>query len=644
MRLLARILPVLFALLLLAGCDPAGDAWLACLFGDRMACDQLLNPAPPPPPPVEGTPAAPTGLTAVVSGGPVFLDWQNSPETDVEHYLVYEATYDHASNLSYDQFGRADRSEFLDTFLHVDGTTYFWRVTAVDRDGNESPPSEPVSMVYCSPGHVCDAPPGPPAAPTGLTVVSQDAEGIGLGWNAVHEPDIENYFVYRSTTSGQYGDALFSVTQLDTEAIVSATTYGLQPFTTYYFAVTAIDGDGDGRESPRSNEVRVRFCPATVAGCPAAPPATTGLRLVSRDANGIALDWDDNGASRFAVYDDVIGSPERRLAVTIESAFLHVAPSTDRHSYSVAAIDGEGRLGPRTSALEVEWCGAANPTCARAPRTPTGLAATPQPFAVALDWNDNPATDLSGYRVWMATQQDGPYSTVHSGLVTASQRTVFDLPPNQVRWFRVTAVDSANRESAPSASVSAAACGEVCHPSISSLRRVGPKSFPFALTVDAVLNGIGTTRRDGETILGSGYRVAGSFALDRAPKGLDPDLRRAVAAGLHGTWAADVDWTVSPASGATKHGVALLTFADAALGRVCLAFDETSKVKKRGQARSIVTNGTFAFVGGSASAAQLLGGGSYAVTTAADGSLAYAGKGVTAAGGPLPAECAAMRG
>jgi hypothetical protein len=48
---------------------------------------------------------------------------------------------------------------------------------------------------------------------------------------------------------------------------------------------------------------------------------------------------------------------------------------------------------------------------------PTGLTATRQPFAVALDWNDNTETDLRGYKVWMATQEAGPYSTTHSGVV-----------------------------------------------------------------------------------------------------------------------------------------------------------------------------------------------------------------------------------
>src|SRR3954451_22235607 len=120
MRLLVRTLPVLLVVLALTACDPGDDSWLACVFGDRVACDALENPTPPPPPPVEGAPAAPAGLTMELSGDAVFLDWANSPESDVRHYVVYEATYDRASNLSYNRLGQVDRSEFLDTFLHSD--------------------------------------------------------------------------------------------------------------------------------------------------------------------------------------------------------------------------------------------------------------------------------------------------------------------------------------------------------------------------------------------------------------------------------------------------------------------------------------------------------------------------------------------
>jgi hypothetical protein len=90
-RIWAALPPVL-ALLLLPGCEPGQDRWLACLFGDRVACERVLDTAPPPPPPVEGAPAPPTGLTAEITAEGVFLNWDQNPETDVREYTVYQAT------------------------------------------------------------------------------------------------------------------------------------------------------------------------------------------------------------------------------------------------------------------------------------------------------------------------------------------------------------------------------------------------------------------------------------------------------------------------------------------------------------------------------------------------------------------------
>jgi hypothetical protein len=101
---------------------------------------------------------------------------------------------------------------------------------------------------------------------------------------------------------------------------------------------------------------------------------------------------------------------------------------------------------------------------------------------------------------------------------------------------------------------------------------------------------------------------------------------------------------VQPGSGGATRGVALATFSDAALGRACLAFEDSTKVKRRGTARSVVTNGTLTFLGGSQAAARLLGGGDYAVEARPDGALHYDGKGVPATGGPLPPVCGALAG
>ncbi len=87
----------------------------------------------------------------------------------------------------------------------------------------------------------------PPAAPTSLAI-STNMAMFELTWDANSEPDLAFYSVYRSTTSGSYGDPIAS--GLTTNAFnTGAPTVG----TDYYYLVTA--SDGSANESAGSGEV-----------------------------------------------------------------------------------------------------------------------------------------------------------------------------------------------------------------------------------------------------------------------------------------------------------------------------------------------------------------------------------------------------
>jgi hypothetical protein len=94
-------------------------------------------------------PAAPQGLAVVfvpaTPQGPAHLDlsWAISPEADVAGYNIYRSG--ETGGLG----NRLNRDLLLTPVFRdmpeVSGRTYFYRVTAVDRAGNESAPSAPVS-------------------------------------------------------------------------------------------------------------------------------------------------------------------------------------------------------------------------------------------------------------------------------------------------------------------------------------------------------------------------------------------------------------------------------------------------------------------------------------------------------------------
>jgi hypothetical protein len=92
-------------------------------------------------------PAAPEGLTAGSAMGVISLFWATSTEPDVAGYNIYRAEATNTSELKWVKLNQPPHA--LNTFRDeqaVRGKTYFYKVTAVDRAGNESGPSAIVSQ------------------------------------------------------------------------------------------------------------------------------------------------------------------------------------------------------------------------------------------------------------------------------------------------------------------------------------------------------------------------------------------------------------------------------------------------------------------------------------------------------------------
>jgi fibronectin type 3 domain-containing protein len=94
----------------------------------------------------------------------------------------------------------------------------------------------------------------PPSAPVGLVAIPTK-EGMELTWNRNPEPDILGYNVYRRKTGEKEFQRLNESplpknTYLDTDVVLQQE---------YEYAVTAVDNSSRRNESPRSEEVKVKF-------------------------------------------------------------------------------------------------------------------------------------------------------------------------------------------------------------------------------------------------------------------------------------------------------------------------------------------------------------------------------------------------
>jgi acid phosphatase type 7 len=100
------------------------------------------------PPPDATPPAAPTGLSATPGDRTVALDWSDNSEADLSGYRVYRRNPDGTWPAS--PVATPSASHWSDGG-RTNGTTYTYRVTAVDTAGNESPPSAPAAAMPAGP-------------------------------------------------------------------------------------------------------------------------------------------------------------------------------------------------------------------------------------------------------------------------------------------------------------------------------------------------------------------------------------------------------------------------------------------------------------------------------------------------------------
>jgi fibronectin type 3 domain-containing protein len=87
-------------------------------------------------------PAAPTGVAALARDRGAEVSWSPSPEPDLALYRVYRARAGAAPA----RVGEVKVGETSFTDPRLDSGEHVYTVTAVDRDGNESPHSRPAEV------------------------------------------------------------------------------------------------------------------------------------------------------------------------------------------------------------------------------------------------------------------------------------------------------------------------------------------------------------------------------------------------------------------------------------------------------------------------------------------------------------------
>ncbi len=172
-------------------------------------------------------PAAPANVSASTGDGQATVSWA-APSGTVTGYNLYRATASGGEGNTPYKTGLTGTS-FGDTGL-TDGTTYYYKVAAVNSVGVSSQSAE-VSAEPVAAGTA-------PAAPTGLNAAAGDTQAM-LTWSAPSGP-VAGYNLYRATASGAEGGTPYKTGIGGT----SFTDTGLTDGTTYYYKVAAVNSVG----------------------------------------------------------------------------------------------------------------------------------------------------------------------------------------------------------------------------------------------------------------------------------------------------------------------------------------------------------------------------------------------------------------
>jgi fibronectin type 3 domain-containing protein len=189
-------------------------------------------------------PGAPTNLTATRGNGQVALTW-SAPASNggsaITAYKLYRGTTTNTETLV-QTLGNV--TSYTDISLS-NGTTYYYKVTAVNTVGESALSTEALATPATVPG-----------APAGLTATAGNNQ-VSLSWTAPANGGsaITGYKVFRSTTSG-------SETLLTTLGnVTSYTDPGLTVGTTYYYKVSAANVVGEGAQSGEASATPVAAPP-----------------------------------------------------------------------------------------------------------------------------------------------------------------------------------------------------------------------------------------------------------------------------------------------------------------------------------------------------------------------------------------------
>ena len=354
-------------------------------------------------------PAAPTVTAGTDSQGRPTLKW--NAVTGAAKYDVYRS---YSENGPYTKYSTVTGTTYTNTAYLENGTTYYYRVRALNSSGVAGAYS---SVVYVTYKQTLSAP---------TVTGGNDSQGRPtLKWNAVS--GAARYEVYRARSrSGEY--IKYSTV---TGTSYTNTSY-IEDGNTYYYKVRALKSDGTA--GAWSSIVSVTYRAASTGTLPA--PTVTG----GNDSQGRpTLKWDKvAGAATYEVYrarskdGDYI-----KYSTVTGTSYTNISyiENGNTYYYKVRALKSDGTAGTWSSIVSVTYRAASTGTLS-APTVTGGNDSQGRP---TLKWNA--VSGAAKYEVYRARSKDGDYIK-YSTVTGTSYTNISYIENGNTYYYKVRALKS----------------------------------------------------------------------------------------------------------------------------------------------------------------------------------------------------------
>jgi hypothetical protein len=421
-------------------------------------------------------PIAATGLYAAAdsaAGGAATMD------NDAEVFSVWTAASDVASGLATYTFHRYDAAACAGTSTDtpnlpnsvtsqtfsggVSGTTYSFKVTAIDTAGNATDSG-------CSPGIMVDL--THPVAPSNPVIAADDASD----GSAAYDDDTEIFFTWDSASDAETGISSYTVHRYDQancqgastdESGIASGTHSLTYASAadggiYSITIEAFDLVGNSSISPCSADLQVDTSapPAGPSGLIFAADDANGANATSDDDNDFFLRWDagddDVGGSGIADYQVTTFELGSCAGVGTTSIFQAATdfPFTVTHkgifSFRLVSRDQVGHVSPASACSSNMITDETPPAAATSlviADAPGGAPATyDNDTSIDLQWSGSSDLDsgLASYDVELYPEAAcGGTAAPTTGLATSVDHLTVNVTNGTTYSFKVIAYDNA---------------------------------------------------------------------------------------------------------------------------------------------------------------------------------------------------------